>query len=140
MAKEQTLCVIKPDALSSKSIGGILSLIEKTGFNILALKQLSLPFEEVKVFYAVHKEMSFYNSLVQFMSSGPIMAMVLEKDEAIADLRKLMGATDPKKAEPGSIRAVFGTDIERNAVHGSDSKASASVEIPFFFSMLELIK
>jgi len=136
--KERTLCIIKPDAVAKKAIGGIVAMIEDEGFDILGLRMTRLTMDDAMAFYVVHKERPFYGPLAQFMASGPIVAMVLEKEGAIADLRRLMGATDSRKAEEGTIRAKFGTDIERNAVHGSDSPESARFEIPFFFSQSDL--
>ncbi len=136
---ERTLAIIKPDAVASKNAGKIIDMLESNGFSIIGMKKVHLTKEQAKKFYIVHKERPFYDSLTTFMSEGPIIVMVLEKENAIEDYRKLMGATNPEEAETGTIRKLFGTNIERNAVHGSDSKESASFEIPFFFNELELV-
>lgn len=117
--------------------GGILDMILKAGFRIVALKQLKLTEEKAGEFYAVHKERPFYGELVSFMSSGPIIAAILEKENAVADFRKLIGATDPAKAEEGTIRKKFAASVGENAVHGSDSDENAKIEGDFFFSSLE---
>ena len=136
---ERTLAIIKPDAVAAKNAGKIIDMLEGSGFSIIGMKKVHLTKEQAKKFYIVHRERPFYDSLTTFMSEGPIIVMVLEKENAIEDYRKLMGATNPEEAEEGTIRKMFGTNIERNAVHGSDSKESASFEIPFFFSELELV-
>ncbi len=136
---EKTLGIIKPDAVASKNAGKIIDMLETNGFSIIGMKKIHLTKEQAKKFYIVHKERPFYDSLTTFMSEGPIVVMVLEKENAIEDYRKIMGATNPEEAEEGTIRKLFGTNIERNAVHGSDSKESASFEIPFFFNELELV-
>ncbi len=136
---ERTLAIIKPDAVASKNAGKIIDMLESNGFSIIGMKKAHLTKEQAKKFYIVHKERPFYDSLTTFMSEGPIIVMVLEKENAIEDYRKLMGATNPEEAEEGTIRKMFGTNIERNAVHGSDSKESANFEIPFFFNELELV-
>lgn len=136
---ERTLSIIKPDGVKKNLIGEVISRFEKKGLRIAALKKLILSKEEAKAFYVVHKERPFYESLTNFMSEGPIVVMVIEGDNAIAKVREIMGATNPKEAAPGTIRADFATDIERNIVHGSDSPESAAYEIPFFFSALEII-
>ena len=136
--KERTLCIIKPDAVAKKAVGNIIGMLEEEGFDILGLRMMRLSLDDAMAFYIVHKDRPFYHSLASFMVSGPVIAMVLEKENAIADLRELMGATDSKKAKEGTIRARYGTDIERNAVHGSDSPDSARFEIPFFFSQGDL--
>ncbi|MEN2994378.1 MAG: nucleoside-diphosphate kinase [Thermodesulfovibrio sp.] len=135
---EKTLVLIKPDAVSKNLIGEIISRFEKNGLRIAALKKVKLSKEKAKEFYIVHKEKPFYESLTDFMSEGPIVAMVIEGENAIERVRKIMGATNPKEAEEGTIRKDFGENIERNAVHGSDSQNSASYEIPFFFSHIEI--
>lgn len=131
--------MIKPDAVANGHIGGILDQIIKAGFSIKAMKLTALTPEKAGQFYAVHKERPFYNDLVQFMSSGPIVAAILEKDNAVEEFRKLIGATDPKKAEEGTIRNRFAESIEANAVHGSDSDENAAIEGSFFFSAFEII-
>jgi len=136
---ERTLAIIKPDAVASKFSGKIIDMLEENGFSIVGMKKIKLSKEEAEQFYIVHKDRPFYDSLTTFMSEGPIIVMVLEKENAIEDYRKLMGATNPEDAAEGTIRKKFGTNIERNAVHGSDSKESASFEIPFFFSEIELV-
>jgi len=136
---ERTLAIIKPDAVRQKVSGEIIKRLEASGFRILGIKVVNLTAERAGAFYAVHKERPFYQSLIRFMSSGPIMPIALEGENAIEKLRKLMGATDPAKADPGTIRKDLATNVEQNAIHGSDSPASAAVEIPFFFSQFELI-
>ena len=130
--KEQTLAIIKPDAVGSNDIGGIIEYWERDGLQIVGALMIHLTKEDAGQFYAIHKDRPFYGELVDFMISGPVMALVLEGENAVQANRNLMGATDPKKAEDGTIRADFATSIERNAVHGSDSKDNAKVEIAFF--------
>ncbi len=137
--RERTLGIIKPDAVAAKNASKIIDMLEVNGFSIIGMKKIHLTKEQAKKFYIVHRERPFYDSLTTFMSEGPIIVMVLEKENAIEDYRKLMGTTNPKEAEEGTIRKLFGTNIERNAVHGSDSMESANFEIPFFFSELELM-
>ncbi|MCB0820025.1 MAG: nucleoside-diphosphate kinase [Bacteroidetes bacterium] len=137
MAGKVTFTMIKPDAVESNNIGAILQKINEAGFRILAMKYTKLNSESAGQFYAVHKERPFYGDLVKYMSSGPIVAAILEKDNAVADFRDLIGATDPAKAAPGTIRALFAKSIEANAVHGSDSDENALIEGSFFFSQLE---
>jgi len=129
--------MIKPDAVANGHIGAILDHIIKGGFKITAMKYLWLTPEKAGEFYAVHKARPFYNDLVSFMSSGPIVAAILEKDNAVEDFRKLIGATDPAKAEPGTIRNLFAKSIDANAVHGSDSDENAQIEGNFYFSAFE---
>ena len=137
-ATQRTLSIVKPDAVE-KSVGGeILGRIEASGLRIIALKMLSLTDEQARGFYAVHKERPFYGSLVTFMTSGPVIVSALEGEDAIARYRKLMGATNPEEAERGTIRADFATDIERNAVHGSDAPETARMEIAYFFNASEI--
>lgn len=138
LSGERTLSLIKPDAVKAHHTGEILALLEKNGLHIAALKMTKLSPEEAGAFYHVHKERPFYKDLVSFMSSGPIVATVLEGDEAIAKYRKLMGATDPKEAAPGTIRALFAASKTENAVHGSDSPDAAKEEIDFFFDEEEI--
>ena len=138
MASERTLVMIKPDAVEKNAIGAIISCFEKEGLNILALKVRKLSVEDARAFHAVHSDKPFYNDLVKFMTSGKMVAIALEGDNAIKRVRDIMGSTNSKEAEEGTLRAQFGTDIEKNAVHGSDSPESASIEIPFYFSALEL--
>jgi nucleoside-diphosphate kinase len=137
MAGKLTFTMIKPDAVESNNIGAILQKINEAGFIIRAMKYTRLSPEAAGKFYAVHSERPFYNDLVNYMSKGPIVAAVLEKDNAVADFRELIGATDPAKAAPGTIRALFAKSIEANAVHGSDSDENALIEGSFFFSQLE---
>lgn len=137
MAGNKTFTMIKPDAVGAGNTGAIIKMIEGAGFRIVALKKTLLTKERAGQFYAVHKERPFYNDLVNYMSSGPIVPMILEKDNAVEDFRKLIGATDPKKAEAGTIRALFAKSIEANAIHGSDSDENAEIESDFFFSRLE---
>jgi nucleoside-diphosphate kinase len=131
--------MIKPDAFSKGHSGAIIDKIIKSGFSIVALKLTKLSAEKAGEFYAVHKERPFYGELVDFMSSGPIIAAILEKDNAVADFRKLIGATDPAKAEAGTIRKLYAASVGENAVHGSDSDENAKIEGDFFFSGLERI-
>ena len=133
----RTFTMIKPDAMKNKHAGAILDKIIKAGFRIVALKQTLLTPEKAGEFYAVHKERPFYGELVQFMSSGVIIAAILEKNNAVADFRTLIGATDPAKADEGTIRKLFATSVGENAVHGSDSDENADIEGSFFFSGLE---
>ncbi|RUM60142.1 MAG: nucleoside-diphosphate kinase [Persephonella sp.] len=140
MAVERTLMLIKPDAVKKGVEGKIIAHVQEKGFKLLALKKLKLTKEQAKQFYIVHKDRPFYDELCEFMSSGPIVAMVWEGENAISEIRKIMGATDPAKAEEGTLRKLYGTNVGENAVHGSDSKESAEIEIPFFFSKLEIIE
>ena len=137
MAGNRTFTMIKPDAVAANNIGAITKMIEEAGFRIVAMKMTKLSAERAGQFYAVHKERPFYNDLCQYMSSGHIVAMILEKDNAIADFRKLIGATNPADAEEGTIRKLYATSIEANAVHGSDSDENAQIEGSFFFSDIE---
>lgn len=132
--KELTFAMIKPDAVKAGNTGKIIDLIEKNGFNILGMYKTQLPKEKAEEFYAVHKDRPFFGELVEFVSSGPIVVMALEKDNAIAEWRKLMGATNPAEAEEGTIRKLFGTDIGSNATHGSDAPETAQVELTLFFT------
>ena len=137
--KQRTLTIVKPDAVAKGVTGEILSRFEKAGLEIVALKKLRLTEGQARGFYAVHKERPFYGELVDFMTSGPVVVGVLEGPDAIAKNRELMGPTDSTKAEPGTIRGDFGTDIERNAVHGSDAPETARVEIAYFFNAMETL-
>ncbi|MEX0987866.1 MAG: nucleoside-diphosphate kinase [Bacteroidales bacterium] len=132
-----TFTMIKPTAVSKGFIGPILHLISENGFRITALKKLQLTKKDAEQFYAVHKERPFYADLVQFMSSGPIVAAIIEKENAVEDYRKLIGSTDPAKADHGTIRSLFAKSMQENAVHGSDSDENAAIEASFFFSMRE---
>ncbi|NBC22639.1 MAG: nucleoside-diphosphate kinase [Gammaproteobacteria bacterium] len=138
MAVERTFSIIKPDAVARNLIGEIVSRFEKSGLRIVAARMLRMTEEQARGFYAEHKERPFYDDLVAYMTSGPVVVQVLEGDNAIAANRKLMGATNPQDAEPGTIRADFAESVEANAVHGSDSPASAAREIDFFFSADEI--
>jgi len=135
----RTFTMIKPDAFSKGHAGAILDQILKGGFRIVSMKLTRLSAEKAGEFYAVHKERPFYGELVQFMSSGPIIAAILEKNNAVADFRKLIGATDPAKADAGTIRKLFAASVGENAVHGSDSDENAEIEGNFFFSSLERV-
>lgn len=134
-----TLAIVKPDAVAAGHTGNILAHLQKEGFKIQGLKMLRLSAEQAQAFYEVHKERPFYASLVAFMTGGPVVPVALERDNAVAHLRQVMGATDVAKAEPGTIRALYGTSIEANAIHGSDSEENAAIERAFFFSRAELI-
>jgi nucleoside-diphosphate kinase len=136
---EQTLAILKPDAVRRHLIGPILQRIEESGLHIRGLRMLQLSREQAQRFYAVHKERPFYASLCAYMSSGPVVVAALEGDNAIARWRELMGATDPAKAAPGTIRKDFAIDVEQNAVHGSDATQTAAVELGFFFRTSELV-
>lgn len=138
MAQEQTLSIIKPDAVKKNHIGAIISRFEKGGLRIAAARMVHLTKAQAESFYAVHKERPFYKDLVNFISSGPVVVMVLEGPNAILKNRELMGATDPKKAAPGTIRADFAASIDENAVHGSDAPETAKAEIEFFFKPNEI--
>ena len=133
MAVEQTLSIIKPDAVAKNVIGKIYSRFEDSGLKIIHAKMAHLSTEEAQGFYAVHKDRPFFNDLVLFMTSGPVMIQVLEGDNAVLKNRELMGATNPKEAAPGTIRADFAESIDANAVHGSDSQDNAKIEIKYFF-------
>ncbi|AYB30338.1 nucleoside-diphosphate kinase [Chryseolinea soli] len=137
MAGNRTFTMIKPDAVSAANSGAIMKMIEEAGFRIVAVKKTQLSEERAGEFYAVHSQRSFFKELCTYMSSGAIIPMILEKDNAVEDFRKLIGATDPKKAEPGTIRNLFAKSIEANAIHGSDSDENAAIESSFFFSNLE---
>src|SRR5690606_6269014 len=137
MATNRTFTMIKPDAVANGHIGAILNDIIAGGFKIVAMKYIQLTQESAGNFYAVHKERPFYGELVEFMTSGPIVAAILEKENAVEEFRKLIGATDPAKAEPGTIRNKYAKSIEANAIHGSDSDENAEIEGNFFFSRFE---
>lgn len=135
---ERTLSIVKPDAVAKNKIGEVVRAFENAGLKLVAGKLINLDAQEAGRFYTVHKERPFYGSLTKFMSSGPIFVMVWEGDNAIAKVREIMGATDPAKAAPNTLRKLVGTDVERNAVHGSDAPDTARWEIGFFFGQLEL--
>jgi nucleoside-diphosphate kinase len=136
---ERTLAIIKPDAVKKNVIGEITAMITKAGFNILAMKMTRISMEQAGAFYEVHKERPFYGELCEYMSSGPIVPMVLEKDNAVEDYRKLIGATDPNEAEEGTVRKLYGESKATNAVHGSDSPENGLIESAFFFSQSEIV-
>ena len=135
---ERTLSIIKPDAVAKNVVGKILDRFESAGLKIAATKKIQLSRADAEAFYAVHKERPFFNDLVEYMISGPIVAMVLEGEDAVVRNRELMGATNPKEAAPGTIRADFAESIDANAVHGSDSEENAAIEIAYFFGGNEL--
>ncbi|MBM3773981.1 MAG: nucleoside-diphosphate kinase [Acidobacteria bacterium] len=138
MALERSLSILKPDAVSAGHAGEILAMIENDGFRILALRMLRLSREQAEGFYAVHRQRPFFQSLVTFMTEGPVIAVALGREDAVARLRELMGSTDPAQAAEGTIRKRFGSTIERNAIHGSDSPENARSEVGYFFSSLDL--
>ena len=135
---ERTLSIVKPDAVAANRIGKVVSFLESGGLRIVAMKMIHLSQREAEGFYAVHRERAFFESLTKFMSSGPAVVMVLEGENAIARNREIMGATDPAKAAEGTIRHALGSNIERNAVHGSDAPETARTEIAYFFNALEI--
>jgi nucleoside-diphosphate kinase len=136
---ERTLCIVKPDAVSRNLAGSILERIEEGGLRVVAMRMLHLTKPQAEGFYAVHRERPFFEPLVRFMTSGPVIVAVLEGDDAIGRYRKLMGATNPEEADPGTLRKDFATNIERNAVHGSDGVDTAATEIAYFFATLDLV-
>ena len=136
---QRTFSIIKPDAVRNGSAGAILAEIYRAGFQIVAIKKQSISKQEAEGFYHVHRERPFFNDLTTFMSTGPLVLLVLEKKNAIADLRKLMGATNPADAEPGTIRKMFASSIQENAIHGSDGEDTAAFEIGYWFAGYELI-
>ena len=140
MAGKRTFTMIKPDAVAAGNIGNILAMINKKGFKIVAMKYTRLTKEQAGEFYAVHKKRPFYKELVKFMSSGPIVAAILEKDNAVADFRKVIGATNPAEAKKGTIRAKYASNVGENAVHGSDSDENAQIEADFHFAGTEIFK
>jgi nucleoside-diphosphate kinase len=133
MAVERTLSIIKPDAVEKKKAGAILALLEESGFSIVACERMHLSREVAEGFYAVHKARPFFGELVQFMTRSPVIVAVLEREDAVAQYRKVMGATDPAKADAGTIRKLYGGNVGENAVHGSDSLENAKIEIAYFF-------
>src|SRR5579872_4207022 len=139
MPIEQTFAIIKPDAVAAGHTGHILSMIEKAGFRVRGMKMTRLSRQQAEGFYEIHRERPFFTGLVTFMTEGPVVVMVLERDNAIKHWREVMGATNPEKAAEGTIRKKFAKNIERNSVHGSDAPETAAVEIPFFFSTSELL-
>jgi len=134
---QRTLTIIKPDGVEQRAVGAVIAILEKEGFRILAARMLHMSKAEAEGFYAVHKGKKFFEDLTRFMSSGPCMPMVLERDDAIPRLRELMGATDPAKAAEGTIRKKLASNVERNIIHGSDSPESAADEIRYFFPTIE---
>ena len=138
MAVERTLVIVKPDAVKKGAVGDIIRILQEHGLKLIALKMVRLTKEQAKMFYIVHKDRPFYDELTDFMSSGHCVPMVFEAEDVISKVREIIGATDPSKAEPGTIRALYGTNVGENAVHASDSRESADYEIPFFFNSLEI--
>ena len=136
---QTTLAIVKPDAVAAGKAGAILAHLEKEGVRFLGLRRTRLGAEQARAFYAVHRERPFFDALVRFMTEGPVVVAALERADAVAHLRKSMGATDSRKAEAGTVRNLYGTDIERNAIHGSDSAENAAKEIAFFFGESELL-
>jgi len=136
---ERTLTILKPDSVGAGRVGAILAHLEREGFRFCAMKRVRLSPEQARAFYAVHRDRPFYDALVKFMTEGPVVVVALERSDAVSHLRRTMGATDSRKAEPGTVRQLHGTDIERNAIHGSDSPENAAKEVSFFFSESELI-
>ena len=139
MSVQRTFSIIKPDAVAAGQAGEILAMIQKAGFKVLGLRMTRLSEAQAREFYAVHKEKKFYDGLVKFMTEGPIVAMALEREDAIEGLREVMGATNPANAAEGTVRKRFAANIERNCIHGSDASETAEVELRFFFSTAELI-
>jgi nucleoside-diphosphate kinase len=135
---QMTLAILKPDSVEAGHAGKVLAHLQQEGFTIRGIKMLRLTETQAQAFYEIHKERPFYGSLVEFMTSGPVIPVALEREEAVTHLRKTMGATDVAKAEEGTIRKLYGTSIERNAIHGSDSPENAAGELGFFFSRAEL--
>ena len=139
MSVQQTFAIVKPDAVAAGHVGEILTAIQENGFRVAAMKLMHLTESQAEGFYHVHKERPFFGDLVSFMTEGPIVAMILEKPDAIAAWRKLMGATNPASAEEGTLRKRFGSNIERNATHGSDAEETAAFETAYFFNAMERV-
>jgi len=139
MSAERTFSIIKPDAVAAGNAGAILALLQKSGFQIIGMRQTRLSEAQAKAFYAVHKERPFYSGLVKFMTEGPIVVLALQRENAVKELRDVMGATNPANAAEGTVRKLFATDIERNAIHGSDARETAAVELGFFFTTADLL-
>ena len=139
MALQRTLAIIKPDAVAAGNSGVIINEIEKNGFRIVALKMLHLTTSQAEGFYTVHRERPFFGSLVEFMTEGPIITMILQKENAISEWRNLMGATDPAQAEEGTIRKKYGASLQNNATHGSDAEETAAFETRYFFNAMEIV-
>ena len=135
----RTFTIVKPDSVRKNNFGRIISRIEEQGFRVLGIRKIALSRRQAEAFYAVHKERPFFTSLVEYMTSGPVFVAALERENAVAHLRQIMGATDPKKADEGTIRKDFGESIEQNAIHGSDSDENARIEIAFFFAESDLV-
>jgi nucleoside-diphosphate kinase len=136
---ERTFSIIKPDAVAANNIGGVLAHLENEGFRVVAMRKLQLTRRQAEEFYAVHRERPFYSSLVAFMTEGPVVVLALEREDAVTKLREVMGATNPANAAEGTIRKLFASSIERNAIHGSDSPENAGIELGFFFAAAELL-
>ena len=139
MSVERTFSIIKPDAVAAGNAGAILALLQKSGFKIIGMRQTRLSEAQAQAFYAVHKERPFYAGLVTFMTEGPIVVLALERENAVKQLREVMGATNPANAAEGTVRKLYATDIERNAIHGSDAPETAAVELAFFFPAADLL-
>ncbi|MGH9476348.1 MAG: nucleoside-diphosphate kinase [Terriglobales bacterium] len=139
MPIEHTLTIIKPDGVAAALTGAVLAHLEKTGFKIVGLRRLRLTQAQAEGFYGVHRERAFFQDLIRFITEGPVVTAVLERDNAVAELRRVMGATDPAKAEPGTLRKLYATSIERNVIHGSDAPETARQEIGFFFAASDLL-
>ena len=139
MSVERTFSIIKPDAVAAGNAGAILALLQKAGFKIIGMRQTRLSEAQAQAFYAVHKERPFYAGLVKFMTEGPIVVLALERENAVKQLREVMGATNPANAAEGTVRKLYATDIERNAIHGSDAPETAAVELAFFFPTADLL-
>jgi len=139
MSVERTFGIVKPDAVAKNAIGGVIGMIEKAGLRLVGLRYTRLTSAQAEGFYAVHKARPFFNDLVKFMTSGPVVVLAIEGENAVAKYREVMGPTDSRKAPAGTIRQAFGTDIEQNAVHGSDSPENAKIELGFFFTAAELL-
>ncbi|MGH9414966.1 MAG: nucleoside-diphosphate kinase [Terriglobales bacterium] len=139
MPTERTLTIVKPDGVAAGLTGAVLAHLEKAGFKILGLRRLQLTRAQAEGFYAVHRERSFFQDLIRFMTEGPVVAAALERDNAVAELRRIMGATDPAKAAPGTLRQLYATSIERNVIHGSDAAETARQEIAYFFPASDLL-
>lgn len=138
MSQERTFSIIKPDAVAAGQTGQILAVLEENGFRILAMRRLRMTRQQAEGFYAVHRERPFFNSLVEFMTEGPVVVLGLEREDAVKKLREVMGATNPANAAEGTIRKRFATSIERNCIHGSDAPETAAVELAYFFSTIDL--
>jgi len=139
MSVERTFSIIKPDAVAAGNAGAILALLQRAGFKIIGMRQTRLSEAQAQAFYAVHRERPFYSGLVKFMTEGPIVVLALERDNAVKQLREVMGATNPANAAEGTVRKLYATDIERNAIHGSDAPETAAVELAFFFTAADLL-